>query len=472
MTAQLGSLRHGTPLATNLALLLLGLIAIEFCRTGVTEFHHFVHGYSESVFAQIAVYLGAISLVERCPVNRWTLRIILSVALIARLFCVFASPFLSTDIYRYVWDGKVQAAGINPFRYIPADSHLAFLRDGSIYAHINRRDSAPTIYPPGAQLLFLGITRISATVTFMKLALVGFEAVTCFFLLRIFKHLDLRPERVVIYAWHPLCFWEIASSGHIDAAALTLLTLAIYARLRNNSAATGASLAAATLIKLYPAALLPAFFDRTKRGHTWVMPAVFAAIVAVGYACYSSVGGAVFGFLPGYAQEEGINSGARFFLLALANRALHTAIPPWAYLALCAIVMAAICIWGLWRGGRPHASILSALVIATMLNIFYAPHYPWYFLWLLPYLTIVPWRPAFYLVAAATYLFGTNLGAPGEPMYHLNLLLYGGFVFMLACEMIPKLSQRLMLSTDRADATKTSAEANTLIGTAANARNL
>jgi len=121
---------------------------------------------------------------------------------------------LSTDVYRYIWDGKVQAAGINPFRFIPADSHLLFLRDNSIYPKINRADYAHTIYPPGAQLLFLAITRASATVAFMKLALVGFEGVTCFVLLKIFKLLALKPERVVIYAWHPLCFWEIASSGH------------------------------------------------------------------------------------------------------------------------------------------------------------------------------------------------------------------------------------------------------------------
>jgi hypothetical protein len=463
MTGRLDTLRLGSPMATNGALLLFGLIAIEFCRTGVGEFLHFTHGYSESVFAQIMVYFGAISLIERCPTNKWTLRIILAVALIARLFCVFAPPFLSTDVYRYVWDGKVQAAGINPFRFIPADGHLAFLRDGRIYPNINRADYAHTIYPPGAQLLFLAITRISATLTFMKLALVGFEAVTCLFLLKAFKLLELKPERVVIYAWHPLCFWEIASSGHVDAAALTCLAAAIYAQLTNNSAGTGAWLAAATLVKLYPAALLPAFLQRGK----WSMPTVFAAIVGAGYACYSSVGKAVFGFLPAYAQEEGLNSGARYFLLTLMNRSLHIPASPVAYIVLCGLIMAALCLWALRRGSRRWAFVFSALVIATVLNVLYSPHYPWYFLWLLPYVAIVPWRPAFYLVAAATYLFGTNLGAPGEPMYHLNLLLYGGFAFMLACELIPQISQRLTLNaSDRLVSGPT-----TLIGTAVNARN-
>jgi hypothetical protein len=441
MIGRLAALRQGAPLATNAALLISGLIAIEFCRTGVNEFHHFVHGFSESVFAQIMAYLGAISLIERCPTNKWTLRIILAVALVARLFCVFAPPFLSTDVYRYVWDGKVQAAGINPFRYIPADSHLAFLRDGAIYPNINRADYAHTIYPPGAQLLFLATSRVSATVAFMKLALVGFEAATCLFLLKIFKLLDLKPERVVIYAWHPLCFWEIASSGHVDGAALTFLTLAIYARLRNKSGWTGGWLGAATLVKLYPAALLPAFFQLGK----WRMPAVFAAVVAAGYACYSSVGKAVFGFLPAYAQEEGLDSGARYFLLAFADRNLRFTLTPAAYVFLCGFIMAALCLWALRVGIERSAFIFSALVLATTLNVLYSPHYPWYFLWLLPYLAIVPWRPAFYLATAAAYLFATNLGAPGEPMYRLNLLLYGGFAFMLMLDSTKSASFRATL---------------------------
>jgi hypothetical protein len=438
LSARTNLLRAGSPIATNAALLLFGLLTIELCRTGVGEFHHFVHGFSETVFGQLALYLGAISLIERCPTNKWTLRIVLVVALAARLICVFAAPFLSTDIYRYVWDGKVQAAGINPFRYIPADSHLAFLRDGSIYPNINRADYAHTIYPPGAQLIFLAITRLSTTVTFMKLALVGFEAVTCFVLLKIFKLVGMPPERVVIYAWHPLCYWEIASSGHVDAATLTFLTLAVYARLKNNPGWTGAWLGAATLTKLYPAALLPAFFQKSK----WRMPAIFTAIVALGYACYSSVGLGVFGFLPAYAQEEGIKTGDRYFLLSLANRTLHNSVPPLAYVAVCALIMAGIFAWALRQGSKPGAFIFPALVIATILNALYSPHYPWYYLWLLPYLAIVPWRPAFYLVAASTYLFGTNLGAPGEPMYHLNILLYSGLAFMLGYDLLGRTARR------------------------------
>ena len=61
---------------------------------------------------------------------------------------LFPPPFLSSDMYRYVWDGRVQVAGINPYRYVPADPALQSLRDDAIYPHINRADIARTIYPP------------------------------------------------------------------------------------------------------------------------------------------------------------------------------------------------------------------------------------------------------------------------------------------------------------------------------------
>ena len=82
-------------------------------------------------------------------------------------------PLLSSDIYRYVWDGRVQAAGINPYRYFPAHEALAFLRDGTIFPHINRAEFAVTIYPPVAQFFFFVVTRIGESVTVMRFALLG-----------------------------------------------------------------------------------------------------------------------------------------------------------------------------------------------------------------------------------------------------------------------------------------------------------
>ncbi len=117
------------------------------------------HRYVAFALAGGAFYLAAVHLVRRHAVPRWALPAILLVGLAARLLVLVAPPVLSTDIYRYVWDGRVQAAGINPYRFIPADPALAPLRDPphagedepratDIYPNINRVDSAPTIYPP------------------------------------------------------------------------------------------------------------------------------------------------------------------------------------------------------------------------------------------------------------------------------------------------------------------------------------
>ena len=421
-------LRNGSPWITNAALLLFAAFIIELTRTGVGEFHHYVHGFSETVFSQIILYLGAISLLERCPANKWTLRIILLTALAARLIAVAAPPFLSTDVYRYVWDGMVQGAGINPFRYIPASSHLAFLRDAGIYPHINRKNYAHTIYPPGSQILFWTVTRISPTVASMKMAMVAFEGVTCWALIRCLKLLQMPPERVLLYAWHPLCIWEIASSGHVDAAALTFISLALLARLSNRDTAVGGWLGAAVLVKLYPVALLPALLRRGRRRLIWVM----FGVIAVGYSIYLGAGMAVLGFLPSYAKEEGLESGTRYFPLALADRVFHAAIPPSVYVVICAFALALLA-WRVYvRNTPPAGSIRSGLVLATALTFCFSPHYPWYFLWLLPFLTLWPWLPAFFFVLAPTYLLETRLGVPGHPMYRMNTLLYSGFLLLMA----------------------------------------
>ena len=137
------------PPITNAALVLLGMWQFLLCRQGVAELHQYVIGFGMVDMLQALGYLVAVWVVLNGPVDRWTLPIIVVCALGCRLIPLFSPPFLSTDIYRYVWDGKVQAAGINPFRYIPADSHMAFLRDNSIYPNINRKKLCAYHLSPG-----------------------------------------------------------------------------------------------------------------------------------------------------------------------------------------------------------------------------------------------------------------------------------------------------------------------------------
>lgn len=101
--------------------------------------------------AQALLCLLGAALIWNAEPARTTLLIVLGFGGLLRLALLCETPRLSDDIYRYIWDGRVQAAGINPYRYIPADPKLAPLRDEEIYPHINRRNYAPTIYPPMTQ---------------------------------------------------------------------------------------------------------------------------------------------------------------------------------------------------------------------------------------------------------------------------------------------------------------------------------
>jgi alpha-1,6-mannosyltransferase len=410
------------PWVTNTALALLGLSLLAFCQQGVNEIHHFTIGFGLVAMYQALLYLVAVWVVLNRPVNRCTLIIIVAFALGCRLVCIFSPPFLSTDIFRYVWDGRVQASGINPYRYIPADPRLAFLRDSNIYPHINRREYAHTIYPPGSQMLFLLITRIGESVRWMKAGMVGLEALTIWIVIELLKAVGLRREQVLIYAWHPLLLWEVASSGHVDGAALPLIALALLFYIRHKPLATGIALGAATLIKLYPIVLFPALYRRSA-WRDWKMPAAVAALVAVGYGCYASAGRGVLGFLPDYAKEEGMESGSRYFLLTLARHSLHwETLPTGVFYAFAALLLLGLALWALFS---KESAIRAAFVIATVLMLLFSSHYPWYYLWLLPFVSLLPYVPMLYFTTACFYLYTTSLANPGPAMYYMFEWLYG-----------------------------------------------
>ena len=82
---------------------------------------------------------------------------ILTTAALLRVSILPLDPYHSTDIYRYIWDGRVQAAGVNPYLYIPVDTALSALRDTTIWPNINRAGYAHTIYPPAAEALFFSL---------------------------------------------------------------------------------------------------------------------------------------------------------------------------------------------------------------------------------------------------------------------------------------------------------------------------
>lgn len=437
------------PWQTNAALILVGAGLLLFTRQLISEYDHFTLGLSAVSGWSAILYLLAVLLILTQPVNRYTFGIILFFAIACRLVTLLFDPYLSSDIYRYAWDGVVQHAHISPYRYAPGDPALAFLRQPNqdLFDNINRRDYAHTIYPPAAQFLFYLITFISPTVTFMKLAMILFEGVTLYALVVLLRELGIRRERALIYAWCPLLIWEIGSSGHLDSAVIAFVALALLARYRHQPIPTGLFLGLAVMTKMYPIVLLPALFRRGE----YKMPATVAAVIAIGYACYSSVGLQVFGFLGGYIQEEGIESGTRYYLLELMQHVprLHslTTTPLFIFAALTFSSLMVWCWRTCCRPSSPHLAgtqtslfdlptqadfLVPAFVLALALMLLFSPRYPWYVAWLVPFLTLVPDLAVFAYICGLFYLCTTELAVGSGPkQFVLNSLLYGGVLFAL-----------------------------------------
>ena len=252
----------------------------------------------------------------RGPSFRFSLPIVLAVAVGMRLIVLFADPFLSTDVYRYLWDGRVQAAGIDPYRYVPADPALESLRDAVIYPSISRPD-AGTPYPPAAQLVFWAVARVAQNVLAMKLAMVGFEALACWAMLHVLALARLPGERVLIYAWNPGAVWSFAGNGHVDAIAIGVLAVALLLRGLRRDSWVGVALGIAVLVKFLPAAMAPALWrPRGQHWAAWRAPIAAIAVMVALYLIYIVSGGRCSVRSIFYFHDEDLAQGSGIWLLS------------------------------------------------------------------------------------------------------------------------------------------------------------
>jgi len=233
------------------------------------------------------------------------------------------------------------------------------------------------------------------------------------------------------------------------------VTVAFAARRRNMRTLTGVVLGVGTLIKLFPLLLAPRPAGslvqpaqqnrrRQDRGRRWDwrMPAALAATMIALYLPYLSVGWRVLGFLPNYVAEERLDSGAGFYLLNLAaNLSGWADLPAILYIAVVVavlILLALILTFRSWRSEEGY--LIGSLVLASAFMILVTPHYPWYFLWLVPMLCFVPYMPMLFLTSASFVLyFALESRSPAMELM-VNSLLYGSFLIAVIIHLcLPRL---------------------------------
>ena len=463
-----------TLIATPGALAAIGLATAWLYHWG-GYLHRFSQGISSYIalfILQFALYLLACYFVFRFRPRAPRAVILVTAGIIVLLAGVFRAelagkpPYLSTDAYRYVWDGNVQAHHINPYRYKPTAEPIAYLRDDRVFPKINGADYAVTPYPPLAQIIFLVVDLVSPlNVTAFKVTVLAFDMIAVLAIMLVLARAGMDPARAILFAWHPLIIWEGSHSGHVDSIFIAFLSLALLAWSYKRYLMTGIALGAATLVKFYPIILLPVFLPGLSIGlasfreisqsgpGTWketgtrLWSALCAgpgrriilgliAVIALCYVPYLTVGKGIFGYLTEFFEEEGyINKGGRYFLLALGRELMP--IPTTVYTCIAVMALIALCTVWLMRKKENVIDVARGSIAIIGLYLFLTtPRYPWYYCWIIPFLCFIP-RLGWIYLTGATVLLYTLWFIPNEypnlPIW-LGAAMYVPTVAMLALD--------------------------------------
>jgi alpha-1,6-mannosyltransferase len=193
-------------------------------------------------------------------------RAILLAALLLRLPLLPLPPTLSDDVLRYLWDGKVAAAGFNPYALPPAAGRLSPLRD-EMWRRLPHTQ-VPTVYPPLSVAAFSIASRLPFPLLGWKTFVTGADLLACWLLLAVARRLGVPPGRTVWYAWNPLVTLEVAGMGHVDAlgvAAVVAVVLCLLSPTPRKTSAAATWAAVGALAKLVPLAAFPLWARQSGR---------------------------------------------------------------------------------------------------------------------------------------------------------------------------------------------------------------
>ncbi|MEU5211602.1 glycosyltransferase 87 family protein [Streptomyces sp. NPDC020742] len=380
-----------------------------------------------------ALFAAAVWTVRKVPARAAAVLVLLGAAAVA-LAGLAAPPRTSNDMYRYAWDGRVQAAGISPYAHPPAAPELARLRDDWLFPSsascegwgLTRTDSGlcvrinrptvPTIYPPVAEGWYLAVHAVSPPDSRHKPlqvagAVLAFgTSVALLVVLRRRRAPQRAPARAALWAWCPAVAFEAVNNAHIDTLGVLFTVLALGTA--TAGARRGALLGAAIAVKILPVLVLPGALSG-QRGPARALRVVASAVAAVALAYLPYVlasGAGVLGYLPGYLHEEGYAPGhvRRFALLRLLLPDAAAGVTAGALLALTALY-----VW--WRGD-PARPWRGALLLTGTALLLFSPNYPWYSLLVIALVALDGRWEWLTVTLAGTVLYLAGRLLPGLPL--------------------------------------------------------
>lgn len=398
----------------------------------------FVHGedYASRPIIPVTLvllFLGALyfAVALRAFASPPPLRIVIPVAILARAVLLPSTPIQEDDIYRYIWDGRVTAAGLDPYRFSPAEIERfeaessapswhdvpALLRlvelnrsepsVGEVFKRINNRDFA-TIYPALSQVMF----RLHALVTpaawspaaqviAWKAILAVFDLATLAALLFLLR-LSGKPYGLcVLYAWCPLILKEITNSGHMDAIPTFLLVVALGAGTRGLGSSCGLGFATAVAAKFYAVLVFPVVL-RALGLRRALLAALGCAVLATPFLLAFPEGAARRSRTLREFAWTWANNDAVFSWIESVGAAFSDAEDTPRAMALGAVLvlLTALTAVAAWRttSGSPPTDVLRRSFLVLAFAFLLGPlGFPWYFTWCIPLLPFTRQRAWFLL---------------------------------------------------------------------------
>lgn len=304
-------------------------------------------------------------------------------------------PTLSDDLQRYRWEGKVQAAGWNPYAIAPNDPRLAALHDK--YYEIMPGRELPAIYPPAMELLFRATWKLFPGPTAFKTPFAAADVLVLLLLTWMFRRESDRDFRLAIYAWNPLVIVEFAGSGHNDVLASLGIVVGLALVMRWPAIST-VPVALGVMAKVFPAVLLPVWIRRAgwpgKKAGWWAAALACAAALLVLAPYWNALG--MFRANVGYYEATWKNYHASLYTVIDWATAGKTKIPAIAGFA----ASWGLAFWVAWKKADPARA--AYLLIGTILA--FGPNgYSWYFTWIVPLLCFFP-NPAWMMLTVLQFL--------------------------------------------------------------------
>jgi alpha-1,6-mannosyltransferase len=322
-------------------------------------------------------------------------------ALAWRIPMLLAPPEPAADLRRYVWDANLVRAGLSPYAVVPADPAFAHLRTSESWP-VNNAD-VPSPYPPGAQLLFLVSTTPSPTAHALKVGALLCDALLALLIWRSLVAARANPGWVLAYLWSPLVSLEVARHGHVDVAGALLVALAAFSFLRGRPMSGSVAFALAVAVKPLPVVLLPLLWRRASLRHALAGLTVLLVLYVPFWDRHHPLGS-----MPQVIDRFRFNGPIFSGVEALGGPAAATA-----FAIAAGLVVAA------WARRRLSLASPEAWAWPMAAALLCAPLvYPWYLLWLTPFLVAVAtvpltiWTLSILSTYVAWHLVGVRWGIP------------------------------------------------------------